>query len=289
MKFTEFYSQSSPVLSFEFFPPKSEEFIPKTKALMERLSKLGPDYMTVTYGAGGGTRSFTRDLVSYIQNDLGKTAVAHLTCVSHTVEEVDSVLDELKSSGVQNVLALRGDPPAGADKFIKTEGGFSCARDLCAHIKKRGDFSIAVAGYPEVHQEAESPERDLEYLKEKVDAGAEVIITQLFFSAEMYFSFRDRAQSIGIDVPIIPGIMPIAKVSQVKRFTSMCGASIPKELADQLERIQDNDEAVVKFGTDYAIELARALLDGGAPGLHIYTLNKSQQTTPIVKGLGLDS
>jgi len=287
MNFREIYNGQKPILSFEFFPPKKAEGLDKTKALMARLNELNPDYMTVTYGAGGGTRGFTRDLVSYIQNDLGRTAVAHLTCVGHTASEIDSVLDDLRSCNVSNVLALRGDPPEGSDTFVKTEGGFSCARDLAKHIKDRGDFGIAIAGYPEVHQEAESPDSDLEYLKEKINAGGEIILTQLFFSAEIYFSFKEKAESLGITAPIVPGIMPIAKVSQVRRFTEMCGASIPAALSEQLEKIKDDDKAVVQFGIEYASKLCKDLLDGGAPGLHIYTLNKSKQTTPIVKSLGL--
>lgn len=287
MNFHEIYNGKKPVLSFEFFPPKKEEGLVKTRALMARLNELNPDYMTVTYGAGGGTRGFTRDLVSYIQNDLKRPAVAHLTCIGHTSDEIDSVLDDLRSCNVSNVLALRGDPPVGSDTFVKTEGGFSCARDLAKHIKQRGDFGIAVAGYPEVHEEAESADSDLEYLKEKINAGGDIIITQLFFSADIYFSFKEKAERLGITAPIVPGIMPIAKVSQVRKFTQMCGASIPDELSDQLESIKDDDEAVVKFGIEYASKLCKELLEGGAPGLHIYTLNKSKQTTPIVKSLGI--
>ena len=272
---------------FEFFPPKQEEQLPKVKAMIEELSGLGPNFMTVTYGAGGGTRSFTRELVRYIANDLQRPSVAHLTCVGHSSSEIDSVLDDLISDGVTHVLALRGDPPRGQSAFTAHPNGFANARDLTEHIAKRGDFSIAVAGYPETHQEASSPLDDLRYLKEKVDAGAQVIFTQLFFDAEIYFEFCDRARSEGIDVPIVPGIMPVANVSQVKRFTSMCGASIPAAMGKRLEELDGDLESVVKYGIDYASELSEKLLAGGAPGLHIYTLNKSNQTGPIVRKLGL--
>ena len=285
MKFSEIYSSKKSVLSFEFFPPKKQEKLGKTKDKIKELSKLCPDFVTVTYGAGGSTRGFTKDLVSYASKEIKIPAVAHLTCVSHTKEDIDQILDELKASGISHILALRGDPPKGKTSFETTEGGFSCARDLVKHIKSRNDFSIAVAGYPEGHLEAESKEQDLLYLKEKVDAGAEVIFTQLFFNVDLYLDFCRRAKEIGINVPIVPGILPIASKSQVEKFTSLCGASIPEELSKQLSSIKEDD--VISFGVEYAIEMCRKLLDNGAPGLHIYTLNKWRQTGPIVESLNL--
>ncbi len=285
MKFSEIYKQDKKIISFEFFPPKKKEKLGATKELIKELSTLGPDFMTVTYGAGGSTRGFTKELVSYIHSEVNLPAVAHLTCVSHTLDDINFVLDDLKQSGISNVLALRGDPPKGETSFEAVDGGFSCARDLTSHIKDRKDFSIAVAGYPESHLEAKSAEQDLEYLKEKVDAGAEVILTQLFFDVGLYFDFCKRAKAIGINVPIVPGILPISSKSQVKKFTTLCGASVPSELEKQLSSLQDED--VVDFGTEYAIKMCKDLLEGGAPGLHIYTLNKWQQTGPIVKSLNL--
>jgi methylenetetrahydrofolate reductase (NADPH) len=233
--FTEIFNGHNKVLSLEFFPPKKEELLDQTEALMKELSGFNPDFMTVTYGAGGGTRSFTKRLVSFISNKLGITSVAHLTCVGHSKSEIQEIAYSLKDDGVNHILALRGDPPKGEETFTRHPEGFGCARDLAEFLHATGDFSLAVAGYPEVHLEAKSPEEDLLYLKSKVDAGAEIIITQLFFEPDVYFSFCEKASKAGITVPVIPGIMPIQNVAQLERFTSMCGASIPSDLHNQLK------------------------------------------------------
>lgn len=288
MSFKEIFSSNKkPGFSLEFFPPREEALLPNALVMVKDLSELGPDFMTVTYGAGGATRGLTQQMVSYIHNDLGKPAVAHLTCVGHSIADIEKILGGLASCGIAHVLALRGDPPKGETVFKPHPQGFSCARDLAAFISKRGDFSVAVAGYPEGHQEAVSLDADVEYLKEKVDAGAEVIITQLFFEADLYFRFVDKVRTAGITVAVLPGIMPIGNVDQVKRFTQLCGASIPKSLTDSLNQLSAEKGDVTKFGIDNAVQLARLLLAGGAPGIHLYTLNKSLQIRPIVEQLGL--
>ncbi|MCC6934004.1 MAG: methylenetetrahydrofolate reductase [NAD(P)H] [Deltaproteobacteria bacterium] len=272
-------------LSFEFFPPKTSELLSSTKVLMKELSQFNPDFMSVTYGAGGGTRELTFDLVYYITSELQQSAVAHLTCIGHSKSEIEAMVSKYRSYGINNILALRGDPPAGQKDFVKHPDGFENARNLTKFISSLGGISIAVAGYPEKHLEAISLEADIKYLKEKIDAGADVIMTQMFFDSTLYFRFLEKTQKAGITVPILPGIMPISNISQLKRFTSMCGASIPQSLSAQLAGIEGKDEEVVSLGIHYATKLILELLAGGAPGAHIFTLNKSHQTREILRNL----
>lgn len=283
--FSKIYGQGRTVTSLEFFPPKKAEDISLTRSLMREMVKLKPSFMTVTYGAGGGTRQSTRELTQYIAQELEIPAVAHLTCVSHSRADIDRILDELESVGVHHILALRGDPPKGASSFEPHPDGFVCARDLTAHIVKRGGFSVAVAGYPEGHPDAARFGDELYYLREKVEAGAEVIITQLFFEPDLYFRFRDQAASVGITIPIVPGVMPVSNVGQLQRFTSMCGASLPTRLMEGLEPIAGNAELVRDYGVEYAVAMVRELIAGGSPGVHYYTLNKSFQVAEILRRL----
>jgi len=283
MKIIEKLASKKPSFSFEFFPPKDEEGKERLFETVAHLSPYEPTFVSVTYGAGGSTRKLTVDLTVRIERESGIEAMAHLTCVGATRDEINGVLGQLREGGIQNVLALRGDPPQGASEFRATEGGFAHASELIEHIHSAHDFCLAGACYPEKHPEAASAEEDLLNLKKKVDAGAQFLITQLFFEAKTYFSFVERARAIGIDVPIIAGIMPITNVKQVKRFTAMCGATIPPELLARLEEVHGDPHEVRRVGVEHAIGECRALLDGGATGIHFYTLNRSTATVEILE------
>ena len=288
MRFSEIYKQGKSegraVLSLEFFPPKDEAALSSTLALVDELAKLGPDFMTVTYGAGGGARNFSREIVRHIAEHLRRIAVQHITCIGRSRADIANVLSDLEKLGIRHILALRGDLPKG----VKTWPGpseISGSVELTEFAAKQHGFSVAVAGYPETHKDAPSPQSDLDHLKRKLDAGAEVVFTQLFFDPKVYFNFIDRCRNAGIAVPIVPGIMPIGSISQIKRFTDMCGASIPAALADSLAKLEAKPDEVVKFGTDYAIKLCEQLIENGAPGIHLYTLNKSTQARAIIQAL----
>jgi len=285
MKIKEFFQKKSPVISFEFFPPKTDEGSQNLLETVTTLREFRPSFVSITYGAGGNTRAKTVQLVSKIKNEIGIETMAHLTCVGHTREEILNILKELESEGIESVLALRGDPPQGRKNFPANPDGLNHASDLVKLIRKGFEFGVGVAGYPEKHPEAPTWEEDLRHLKEKVDAGADFVITQLFFINRDYFSFVEKARKIGIQVPIVPGIMPIKDVEQIKRFTVMCGAKIPDKLLRQLENVKNDGEEVVRLGVDYATEQCMELLKKGAPGIHFYTLNKSQSTREIFRRL----
>lgn len=275
-------------LSFEFFPPKDDIGFWDLYRTVESLRPLRPDYVSVTYGAGGGTRRKTVDLVGRIKNDIGIESMAHLTCVGHTADEIGGVIDELRSVGVENVLALRGDPPKGQADFVPTAGGFRYANELIAYIRRRADICIGAACYPEVHPEAPDADRDLDNLKRKVDAGADFLITQLFFDNQSFLAFRDRVERAGISIPIIAGIMPVLSVKQVKRFTDMCGAKIPKDLLSRIEAVEDDVEAVRHIGMYHATRQCLSLIDEGVAGIHFYTLNRSAATRAIYQCIKSD-
>jgi methylenetetrahydrofolate reductase (NADPH) len=285
MRIVDKLGGKSPAISFEFFPPKGQEGVDRLFATVADLAPFAPAYVSVTYGAGGSTRQLTVELVGRIQREVGIEAMAHLTCVGATEAELTSVLEQLEAAGVENVIALRGDPPKGATSFVVAEGGFAHASELAAFIRGRGKFCIAGACYPEKHPEAVSLEADLAQLKRKVDAGAEFLITQLFFDNADYFSFVERARRLGITVPIIAGIMPVTNVSQIKRFTAMCGAHMPDQLMQKLEPVAADADAVGEIGVQHAVAQCRELLDRGAPGVHFYTLNRSKATVEILKRL----
>jgi methylenetetrahydrofolate reductase (NADPH) len=277
-----------PVVSFEFFPPKTEE---GDRNLLEKtipaLLQARPDYCSVTYGAGGSTRDKTLMIVDRIQRQHGLTAVAHLTCVSATKEEIRGLLEQIRSLGVRNVLALRGDPPGGGE-FKLTPGGFEYSNQLVEFIRQFDHFSIGVAGFPEGHIACKQGKHvDWGYLKHKIDAGADYVLTQLFFDNADYYQFRDFLRGKGVNVPLVPGIVPILNASQIKKFTAMCGARIPAPLAAKLEQLGDDDAATAEFGIEYATQQCRDLLNNGAPGIHFYTLNKANSCVRVLRNLGL--
>ena len=282
MHIRKLLDKKRPGLSFEFFPPKDDIGFWDLYRTIEKLKPLEPTYVSVTYGAGGSTRRKTLDLVARIKSDIGIESMAHLTCVGATRAELGKVVDDLKQRGVENILALRGDPPQGESQFVATEGGFHYANDLASFIRERhSDLCLAGACYPEVHPEAPSREVDLENLKRKVDAGVDFLITQLFFNNDDFYAFRDRVVKAGIDLPIVAGIMPILSVRQVKRFTQMCGASIPKELLKKIEAVEDDAEAVRHIGMYHSTQQCLDLLEHDVVGLHFYTLNRSTATRAI--------
>jgi methylenetetrahydrofolate reductase (NADPH) len=278
-----------PAISFEFFPPKTEE---GDRALFDKtipaLLAVKPDYCSVTYGAGGSTREKTIGIVDRIQREHGLTTMMHLTCVNSTKEELRSVVEDARSRGITNLLALRGDPPTGGE-FQPTPGGFEYSSQLVAFLRELGGFSIGTAGFPEGHIACKAgKEVDWGFLREKIAAGADFVITQLFFDNDDFYRFHDHmTQKLGSTVPIIPGLLPVLSGGQTKRFTALCGAALPEKFLTRLEALGDDDAAATEFGIEYATEQSAALLKFGVLGLHFYTLNKSHSTVRIVQNLGL--
>ena len=285
MKIIDVLKQDKPAFSFEFFPPKDNDGFDKLFETIDNLKALNPAFVSVTYGAGGSTRSKTIDLVGRIKKEIRLESMAHLTCVGHNSDEILNVLESIKKQNVENVLALRGDPPAGEINFTKPNNGFGYAVELVQFICERFSFCIGVAGYPEGHPESSNREEDLFHLKKKVLAGASFIVTQLFFDNKYYFDFVASLRKIGVDVPVIPGIMPIVNLKQIKRFTKMCGATIPHDLMVRLEEAQDDPESVCQIGIDHAADQCKKLLMQGAPGIHFYTLNRSRATLSVLERL----
>ena len=285
MRIVDRLRRPGPAFSFEFFPPRSPEAVERLYATARELKVLDPTFVSVTYGAGGSTRELTVELVTRMKDELHLETMAHLTCVGHSQDELAQVLDRLAAGGIENVLSLRGDPPKGETRFVRPEGGFGYAQELTRFIKSRYAFCVAGAAYPEKHVDAPDLDTDLAHLKEKVESGAEFLITQLFFEPDDYFRFVERARKAGIAVPIIPGLMPVTNVSQLQRFVSMCGARIPDSLRDLLDRAKDDEQAVIAVGVEWASDQARRLLAGGAPGIHFYTLNRSHSSQMVVQNL----
>ena len=287
MRIADAFRRGWPVFSFEFFPPRSDEAASQLREAIAALRALRPDYVSVTYGAGGSTRHRTIELVTAIKRDHGIEAMAHLTCVAQTAGEIAEVLDRLRDAGIENVIALRGDPPRGQRAFVRPEGGFAHASELAAFIRSRWGFCLGGAAYPEGHIEAPSKEEDLRHTREKVDAGIEFLNTQLFFEPADYFAFVSRARAIGIRVPIVPGLLPITSAAQLAStgFIARCGATVPPSLRDLVERAGNDEDAVTAVGIEWTTEQCLALLRGGAPGIHFYTLNRSHSTVRVFERL----
>ena len=281
MKIRDLFSFQPQTFSFEFFPPKTPQDVEDLLVRAHELKALGPSFISVTYGAGGSTRRNTIDLVCRMQAELHMVAMAHVTCVGHSQAELLEVLAELRHRGVENLMCLRGDPPRGQSNFVPAPDGFTYAHELVTLARSVSDFSIGVAGYPEMHPESVDKHHDLRYLQAKVACGADFVTTQLFFENRDYFDFCERAQRSGVTVRIIPGIMPITNYHQIVRFTTMCGATIPATLHQRLEPVADDPQAVLEIGVDWAWRQCEELLAHGVPGVHFYTLNRSLATQRI--------
>lgn len=287
MRIDELLCRGEPTFSFEFFPPKTPAGEANFELALAQLAPMAPSFVSVTYGAGGSTREKTVETVRRVKEAYGLEVMAHITCVGATVPELRTTLEALRAAGAENVLALRGDPPEGQSDWTASEGGLEYCHELVSLLRDDYPVSIAGACFPETHIHATSPEDDLRHLKRKVDAGVDFLITQLFFDNQLYYDFVERARAIGIDVPIVPGIMPITNYGQITRVVSKCGATLPRHVLRELETRKDDPEAVAEFGVSYATVQCADLLAHGAPGIHFCTLNRSPATRAILSALRL--
>lgn len=292
MLIPQFYKDNpNPIISFEIFPPKTDKGMENLQIVIPELISLKPDFMTVTYGALGSTRERTLEIASTIKNNFKMETACHLTCVGASITDLDHIINRIYEANIRNIVALRGDPPHGEETFVPPTDGLSHAHELVKHIrefeKKVGSerFGIAVAGYPEKHLEAESMEKDIANLKSKIEAGADVIITQLFFENDFFFNFIKRVREAGINVPIIPGLMPIISVRQIQHITSMCGSSIPPELQSELNLAVDDDDKAHEIGVRQCIRQAKDLIANGVKGIHFYVLNKTTHIRRIMEAI----
>jgi methylenetetrahydrofolate reductase (NADPH) len=283
---SELFAQHRPLRSLEFFPPKDEAGVEALRQTATALKRIAPDFVSVTYGAGGSTRERTAQVSRLLRTEIGFTVMPHLTCVGHTRDELNGVADQLHACGYRNIMTLRGDPPKGQTEFVPYQDGLRYGSDLVALLKARhADFCLGVGGYPEKHPEAPSLEVDLDNLKRKADAGAAFVTTQLFFDNAVYYRFVDQCRARGITIPIVPGIMPVLSLKQIKRFTEMCGASLPGKLIKRLEAAGDHPEIVESVGNDWAVTQIRDLLAHGAPGYHLYIMNRAKAALALAAGL----
>ncbi|MCC7086718.1 MAG: methylenetetrahydrofolate reductase [NAD(P)H] [Pirellulales bacterium] len=286
MKLSEAYNLGTLTLSFELFPPKTPAGEEALWRNLDELMAFQPSFITCTYGAGGSTRQKTLEIVAQARQRYGVGVASHLTCVGATVEQLRGYLRAARERGIENIVALRGDPPKGEATFQAVDGGLRYASELVALIRREfADFGIAVAGYPETHQEALSPEADLQNLKRKAEAGGDVVITQLFYDNADFFRFRDRCVALGISRPIVPGILPVTNFAQVKRITALCKARLPEKLVDALEAAGDDEAAQFEVGVAHAAGQVQALIDAAVPGIHFYVLNKSPATARVLQAV----
>jgi len=289
MQLASFYGSGKFVLSYELFPPRIVAGEERLLRHVERLMEYGPSFITCTYGAGGSTQDRTLDIIEHVRRRYGVPVASHLTCVGATVDQLRQYLSEAKRRGVDYIVAIRGDPPRGQREFTAVEGGLRHANQLVALIRAEfPSFGIAVAGYPETHRESPTPEADLQNLKRKVDAGADIVITQLFYRNDNYFRFRDRCEQIGISVPVVPGILPVTSLAQIRRITTLCGASLPDNL---IAKLQESDQPDSQFcaGVEFAAHQVRELMEKGVPGIHFYVLNKSEATSVVLSSVDMPS
>ena len=288
MSLEEAYTNGRFGLSFELFPPKTPESEAMMWRTVDELMAFEPSMITCTYGAGGSTRGTTLDVLKGVRSRHGLPVASHLTCVGSSVDELRDYLREAESLGVSAIVALRGDPPKGETSFQPVAGGLRYASELVALIRSEfPDFGILVAGYPETHQEAVSPEADLENLKRKCDAGGDVIVTQLFYDNADFFRFRDRCDALGIQTPIVPGVMPVTNYAQIRRIATLCKARLPDEFTRAFEAAGADEAAQFEAGVEFATRQVRELLDAGVPGIHFYVLNKSPATVRVLEQVEL--
>lgn len=283
---SELFAQRRPLRSLEFFPPKDEAGVESLRATAHALRPMRPDFVSVTYGAGGTTRDRTAQVSALLRTEFGYTVMPHLTCVGHSRTELGEIADRIHGGGFRNIMTLRGDPPKGATAFQVATDGLRNASELVALLKARHpQFCLGVAGYPEKHPEATSLDVDLTHLRRKVDAGADFVTTQLFFDNTVYYRFVERCRTAGITVPIVPGIMPVLSLKQIQRFTQMCGATLPSQLIARLEVAAENTDVLETIGIDWALTQIRGLLANGAPGYHLYILNRAKGALALTAGL----
>jgi methylenetetrahydrofolate reductase (NADPH) len=288
MKLSTVYGPGKFGLSFELFPPKTPQGVASLFQHVTRLVEYRPSYITCTYGAGGSTQELTLEIVARVHREFQLPVATHLTCVGRTVEQLREYLCAARESDIENVVALRGDPPRGDASFRPVPGGFRYANELVAMIRGEfPEFGIAVAGYPETHQEAPSPDADLANLKRKVDAGADIVITQLFYNNDDFFRFRDRCHALGIRLPVVPGLLPVTNFAQIKRITSLCGAQLPASFVRRLEEAGDAADAQFKIGVEFATQQTQALIAASVPGIHFYVLNRSEAAAEVLENVKL--